>query len=851
MADVPARLKAARQALRADGPPPGRAWCEAWTAEVDAGVAELVEGAAHGGACTFVAVGGYGRRELCPASDVDLLVLHDRLEEPQLESIVRDVVYPLWDAGLKVGYAVRTRKQALEAIDDLDTATATIDGRVVAGLSSRYAAVRDDVLSRLTRKPRKLLDALTVADDDRRRRAGDAAEALEPDLKSGAGGLRDVQSLRWAAGALVGAVGLDPLVPARYLGAVDRGRLARAYDQLLATRVALHLEHDGASDVLRLDLQQGVAERLGYLDGDDDRDTAAHRLMTDHFLAARTVEHVHRRAWVLIAVDAQQGRRLRRPSQRTVHGFEVADGVVRLPPGVELDEPTLPLRLISALVETGGVLDRATATRVRRATQERTEPYPWTPALRERFLRLLWSGDAALPVLAELDDVGMLTALLPEWAALRGRAQRNPFHRFSLDRHLVHAAASLAELCRSRPWATAAMADVADRDGLMLGVLLHDVGKAWGEPHSETGIGPARAMAARTGVPEATVDLVGRLVEHHLLLPDVATRRDVADPAEARRVAELVGDRATLACLHLLSAADGTATGPTAWSSWKASLVASLVERVRAVFDERDPETTSDGAVSTAEDAVSLAPMLGVDEATVRSHLGQLPERYAAAVSPRAVVRHAGMAATRPEPGEVRTRVTPGEPAADGTAYDELDVVAMDTPGLFAKVAGVVALHGGSILQAHAHTRDDGTAVDTFTVVAPEHATASWWAQVEGDLVEAVAGRLAVRARVARKRAGEERRLARAPEIDTTVTTEPDPDGRATIVEVRTLDRIGVLYRIASALAELELDLVLAKVQTQGHEVIDVFYVRDATGRPLDDDHGHELDLAIRAALAE
>jgi [protein-PII] uridylyltransferase len=162
MADVPTSLKAARQALREAGPPAGRSWCEAWTTEVDAGIAELVAGSAHGQACTFVAVGGYGRRELCPASDVDLLVLHDRLEEPQLEAFVRDVVYPLWDAGLKVGYAVRTRRQALDAIDDLDTATATIDGRVVAGLASRYVAVRGDVLARLTRKPRRLLDALVV-----------------------------------------------------------------------------------------------------------------------------------------------------------------------------------------------------------------------------------------------------------------------------------------------------------------------------------------------------------------------------------------------------------------------------------------------------------------------------------------------------------------------------------------------------------------------------------------------------------------------------------------------------------------------------------------------------------------
>jgi [protein-PII] uridylyltransferase len=454
-------------------------------------------------------------------------------------------------------------------------------------------------------------------------------------------------------------------------------------------------------------------------------------------------------------------------------------------------------------------------------------------------------------VQSELEDIEWLVALVPEWAPARCRPQRNPFHLYSLDRHLVHAAHELALLPEERKWAVDALADVDLPDALTAGTWLHDLGKAHGEPHSLTGIAPAQAVARRMGLDEVDVERIGLLVEHHLLLPEAGTRRDVSDPAEARAVADVVGSTGVLASLHLLSAADARATGPTAWTPWKSSLVSVLVTKVRAVLQDHDPATLSDGAAATARAAEELGPSLGVQGDVVADHLAQLPERYASAVSPRAVVRHAGLASPAPQPGEVRTRVTRTEVAGDETTYDELDVIALDTPGLFTKVAGVVALHGGSILEAHAHTRVDGTAVDTLTVVVPSHATGSWWVTVEGDLAEAVAGRLAVRARVARKRAGERRRLAKLPEVPTVVTTSADAAGNATLVEVRTLDRIGVLYRIASALAELELDMVVAKVATEGHEAVDVFSVRDGGGSPLDVDHQRELELAITAALAE
>ncbi|MEX2504536.1 MAG: [protein-PII] uridylyltransferase [Egicoccus sp.] len=871
-AAVAARLKRRGEELRLDGPPPGRAWCEAWSDAVDDALVAFAAPVLDSHRLAVVAVGGYGRRELCPGSDIDLLLLHDKLEKQALEFVVRQIVYPLWDAGLTVGYAVRNRREAIGAIDDVDTATSMLELRTVCGDRGLAHLVQVEVLRRLRQRPHKFLAALRRADTGRKHKAGDAAEAIEPDLKNGAGGLRDVQSLSWASAALVGVSGLDPLVPAGYLGAADRPRLVQARERLLAARVALHLEVGERassapvkSEVLRLELQDAVAARMGFADRDE-HDLAAHELLRELILAARVIDHVHRRAWSLIDADLARGaRRRRRPTEREHDGFELVDGVLRLPDGFDLDTTELPTRLLAALADTGAVLDRGSAARLRRRVEDAGPAWTWTATQRERFVHVLWRGAVVVPALAELDDVGLLTALLPEWEPLRGRPQRNPYHRFTLDRHAWHAAANLGDLVRREPWAAEALRQVDDREGLLLGVLLHDVGKAVGEPHSETGVPLAQAIATRMGAAPATVELVGRLVRLHLLIPDAARKRDVTDPDLARALAAEVGSKSHLACLHLLAAADGQATGPTAWSAWTGSLVQTLITKVDAVLDEQDGTSNRDlehdAAVETVREAQRLAPELGTGAAAVREHLALLPTRYARSVSPRAVVRHTLMALQAPGPTEVSTRVTPGEDLAGGEErvaptgalerIDELDVVALDHPGWFAKVAGVVALHGGSILAADAFAREDGLAVDTFRVRPPDGTAGAWWAAVEGDLAEAAAGKLAIRARVLRQARASGWRPSPADDSATRITAEPDPAGRSTSIEVHTMDRVGVLYAIATALAELELDIVVARIQTLGREVVDVFSVRDADGNPLDADHLDELELAVAGAIDE
>ncbi|MEX0869733.1 MAG: hypothetical protein WD011_08680, partial [Nitriliruptoraceae bacterium] len=465
--------------------------CRRRTDEVDALVRRLAAPVVHG-PVVVLAVGGYGRRELCPASDIDLVVVHDQLGDDELERIVREVVYPLWDERLTVGYAVRDRWDALESMRDLDSATAMLDMRVVAGDASLAQRVRTDAVRRLRRRPQIFLGRLQTADAARHAKSGDAAEVLEPDLKNGAGGLRDVQSLRWAAAAIVGTVGLDPLVAAGYLGAPDRTRLARAEQLLLGVRVALHAETAAhPTDVLRLDVHDAVAGRLGYHDTDDA--LAPHHLLNDVYLATRTIDHAHRRAWTLIAADLARGERRRaRAGDQQFDGFELVDGVLRLG-DVAIDNPDLPSRLFAALVSTGAILDRSTAGVLRRQAEHQPLGWEWTLASRSRFLATLWRGDVARAAMAELDDAGIWTAMLPQWTAVRGRAQRNPYHRYALDRHAWYAATRLGELVRRQPWATDALAAVSDRHAVMLGVLFHDVGKAFGEPHEETGVPVAEA----------------------------------------------------------------------------------------------------------------------------------------------------------------------------------------------------------------------------------------------------------------------------------------------------------------------------------------------------------------------
>src|SRR5271170_4723879 len=519
------------------------------TAQVDRWLAELL-GAEPGVA--LVAVGGYGRRELLPRSDLDVVLLHGGRDN--IAGIADRIWYPVWDSGAELDHAVRTVPQARRvAGGDLKVALGLLSARHVAGDPELTERLREGALEDWRAAAPARMAELHAAHDERTKISGELAFLLEPDLKEARGGLRDVQAIQAVAAAWV--------APA------PGPKVRTAYEQILDARHALHEITGRRLDRLVLEEQDEVARALGLLDGD-----VLLRMLAG---AARTVvyavDHAFRQA------DRLRGqRRLRR---RRAERRPLADGVVEQDGEVVLarvadpaHDPTLVLRAAAAAAQAGLPLAPRTLDRL---TECPPLPVPWPAPARDALLALLGAGPAAVTVWEALDTEGLITSLIPDWERVRNRPQRNPLHTFTVDRHLVEAAGHAAALTR----------EVARPDLLLLAALLHDIGKGWPGDHSVTGEVVARDVGRRMGLPEPDVELVAAAVRHHLLLPVVAPRRDLDDPVTVKQVAVLIPSRVLLELLHALSIADGLATGPAAWNDWKATLVADLVRRVSAVLD--------------------------------------------------------------------------------------------------------------------------------------------------------------------------------------------------------------------------------------------------------------------------
>ena len=503
----------------------------------------------------LVAVGGYGRREMLPRSDLDVLLLHDGRDD--IAGIADRIWYPVWDSGAELDHAVRTVPQARRvARTDLKVALGLLSARHVAGDPDLTERLREGALEDWRAAAPARLAELHAAHDERARTSGELAFLLEPDLKEARGGLRDVHAIQAMAAAWV--------APA------PGPKVRTAYEQILDTRHALHEVTGRRLDRLVLEEQDEVARALGLLDGD-----VLLRMLAG---AARTVayavDHAFRQSDRLRRRAG--GRRLRR---RQAERRPLADGVVEQDGEVVLaraadpaSDPPLVLRAAAAAAQAGLPLAPRTLDRL---TECPPLPVPWPAAARDALLSLLGAGQAAVGVWEALDTEGLVTALIPDWERVRNRPQRNPLHTYTVDRHLAEAAAHAAALTR----------EVARPDLLLLAALLHDMGKGWPGDHSVTGEVVARDVVRRMGLPAPDVELVAAAVRLHLLLPMVATRRDLDDPVTVKQVATAVGSRVLLELLHALAIADGLATGPAAWNDWKATLVADLVRRVEAVLD--------------------------------------------------------------------------------------------------------------------------------------------------------------------------------------------------------------------------------------------------------------------------
>ncbi|MFD8022934.1 [protein-PII] uridylyltransferase [Streptomyces lavendulae] len=743
----------------------------------------------------LVAVGGYGRAELSPRSDLDLLLLHDGKAEPQALAALADRLwYPVWDLGLALDHSVRTPAEARRtAAEDLKAHLGLLDARLVAGDAGLLAGLRTSVLADWRNQAVKRLPQLHALCLERAERAGELRFLLEPDLKEARGGLRDATALR--------------AVAASWLADAPREGLADARRRLLDARDALHLVTGRATDRLSLQEQPQVAARLGLLDAD--------ALLREVYEAARVISYAGDVTW------REVGRVLRartaRPRLRGLLGTRGAPAAERAPLAegvVESDgeavlalaarperDPVLPLRFGAAAAQAGLPVSLHAVRRL--ADRARPLPVPWPAEAREQLLTLLGAGEPTVAVWEALEAEGLITRLLPDWERVRCRPQRNPVHTWTVDRHLIETAVRASALTRrvSRP------------DLLLMAALLHDIGKGWPGDHSVAGETIARDMAARVGFDPEDVAVLGTLVRHHLLLVDTATRRDLDDPATVRAVAAAVGSTGTLEVLHALTEADALATGPAAWSTWRGSLVADLVARVAAVLSGSPPEA-SELDIPTAEQERLAVEALRTGEPVLALH------------------------ARREE---------------DEAVGVELVVAVPDQPGVLPAAAGVLALHRLTVRAAELRFLELpdrlGEALVLRWRVAAEYGALPEAARLRTDLVRALDGSLDVPARLADREAAYPRRRGVVPPPPR-VAVVPDVSSLATVLEVRAPDAVGLLHRIGRALESRRVRVRSAHVSTLGANAVDTLYVVDTDGKPLSRADADALAAAVQTALS-
>jgi len=716
----------------------------------------------------LVAVGGYGRAELSPGSDIDVYLLHDAGRDMDL--LAQRIWYPIWDANLKLGHAVRTVKDTMSlAADDLDTATAVLSARPVAGDPRFATELADKGLALWQKRSRRWLSEVGQRVTDRHEEAGEVAFLLEPDLKDGRGGLRDVHAIRWAEKAQA------------TLLAGDDEDIEAAYRVVLAARVELHRRTGRHSDRLLLEEQDAVAAALGYGDADD--------LMRDLSSAARSIAWVSDDLWARVesSLEGPFRRRLFRDKD-VAPGVILREGTVQLALGADpAADPLLVLRVAVAAARHQARIERNT---LHLLADSAPIPTPWSEEARRLFVDLFLAGRPAVEVVETLDQRGLWEPIIPEWAAVRCKPQRNAYHRFTVDRHLSEAAANAASVV-----------DRVDRaDLLVVGALLHDIGKGFPGEHVEVGIEKVAEMAPRMGFTDDDTATLQQMVRHHLLLPDVATRRDLSDDGTIAHVAEAAGNLTTLRLLDALTEADSIATSTAAWGTWKEELVGVLVARTAHVLG-------------------------GGELSDVPSAAFPDPEQLALLAQRRRIIE-----------------------ALD----DRLTVVSPDRPGMFARVAGVLSLHGLQVLEAAVHTDDADMALEAFRVESSFGSTINW-DRVIRDIERALDGRLALEARLA-ERARVYTRPRRLPGLIThpEVIIDNRLSRTSTVLEVRAPDAMGVLWRITRALHDLDLDVTSAKIQTMATDAVDSFYVHDAEGRKVTDQtYLEEIERALLFALGE
>jgi [protein-PII] uridylyltransferase len=790
--------------------------------------------------CGLFALGGYGRKEMNPRSDLDLMFYFVEGGRKAAETISDRMLYLLWDLGLDVGYSIRSASDCLQqANQDITVRTAMLDARFLAGSAGTWEGFQRTVFSHvLGDSTQKFIKAKLEENQERRRKYGSSVYLLEPNIKEGEGGLRDLHAALWTARIKFKAASLRDLVIKGVLNEEDAEAIESAYDYLWQIRNELHFLSTRKSDQILFEHQSKIAAFLGY--EDNRRAPAVEQFMQDYYTHAAHVEHLSS-ALIIKATQRDESRSgvlgffIRRNLE---DGFTILRGEIRLESEELLKQnPALIMKAFELAQRHGAELSVPLKLQIRENLGLINDRVRRSKEINEIFLRILRHPKGVGITLRQMHHLHVLNHFIPEFKRIFCKVQFDLYHIYTVD---IHSLFAIEETCRlwdgvyaqEYPLLTHLAKDVEKRALLLLAVLFHDIGKGEGKDHSVKGASMIPTIARRMGLNREDSARLEFLVQNHLSMVHISQRRDLHDRRTISDFAVKMGMSENLKMLYLLTFADVRSVGPDVWSEWKGQLLQELYEKTFDLLEKGDffKEKHSE-KVRNRKRKVRTALLEDFPESRVNRCLANLSTRYLLSYHSWEIIKHLRLSLGRGK----ETLALEIEQHQEHN-YTQVTLATLDSPGLFSQIAGVMAAHAINILGAQIHTRKNGLVLDVLQVnnstgKAVENSTK--WKRVESDLAGVIEGRLFVDNLLKRHKPpsflGQREKPLRPNHVD----ISNDVSDKYTVIDIYAHDRIGLLYDITRTLTELGLYIAVSKISTKVDQVADVFYVRDIFGQKI------------------
>ncbi len=795
----------------------------------------------------IAAVGGYGRGELAPHSDVDLLFLQPYKPTPRNEQVIEYVLYMLWDLKLKVGHATRSIADCLRlAREDLTIRTALLESRFVWGDDALYTTFKQQFANDVAASSaHAFIQAKLAERNDRHKRMGDSRYVVEPNIKEGKGGLRDLHTLFWIAKYVHRVSRPEELVDKGVFTAREAATFAKAQEFLWTLRCWLHYLAGRAEDRLTFDLQPEIGRRMGYTDHRGSR--GVERFMKHYFLTAKNVGDLTRIFCAALELDAERKPRLswRRLVDRpkSLGGFLLENDRLNVARNDAFDKDRLNfLRIFHAAQEHDLEVHPDALRLIRQNLRLIDSQIRENPEANALFMEMLTARDGAERTLRMLNEAGVFGRFVPDFGRVVAQTQHDMYHVYTVDEHTIFAIGILhrienGELKDDHPLSSDIIHKVQSRRALYFALLLHDIAKGRGGDHSEIGAEIALKLGPRVGLSEEETETVSWLVRHHLAMSSTAFKRDIQDPKTIRDFCARVQSPERLRLLTCLTVADIRAVGPNVWNNWKATLIRDLYHRADEEMAGISAATSTRARIEAAQ-AKLRAALPDWSESDFAEHVARGYPAYWLALETEAQARHARLmreAERTHAPLSLDTRIDRGRGITEITIYCE------DHPGLFSRIAGAMALAGATIVGAQIFTMANGMALDSFTIqeapmiegqVPAPYAEPARLARLSTLIEQSLSGRIKLREQLAKRRPQQAR--TRVFTVPPRVFIDNAASGMHTVIEVNGRDRPGLLYDITRAITELGLQISTAKIMTWGERVVDVFYVKDVFGHKIE-----------------